>query len=76
MTGGNGWHPDPDLLFPSGIYRGKIHVGGDLGTAYTMLDENNTPIAGEYQFAQVTRDGLVVNLVGAVDLPRKMKARG
>ena len=76
MAGGNGWHPD--LLSPSGIYRGKIHVGVDLGTAYTVLvvlDENNVPIAGEYQFAQVTRDGLVVDFVGAVDLLRKMKDR-
>ena len=78
MAGGNGWHPDPDLLSSSGIYRGKIHVGVDLGTAYTVLvvlDENNVPIAGEYQFAQVTRDGLVVDFVGAVDLLRKMKDR-
>ena len=79
MVGGaNGWHPDPDLLSPSGTYRGKIHVGVDLGTAYTVLvvlDENNLPIAGEYQFAQVTRDGLVVDFVGAVDLLRRMKAR-
>ncbi|MBI2757105.1 MAG: ethanolamine utilization protein EutJ [Chloroflexi bacterium] len=78
MAGANGWHPDPDLLYPSGIYRGKIHVGVDLGTAYTVLvvlNENFTPIAGEYQFAQVTRDGLVVDFVGAVDLLKKMKAR-
>ncbi len=78
MAGANGWHPDPDLLSPSGIYRGKIHAGVDLGTAYTVLvvlDENNLPIAGEYQFAQVTRDGLVVDFVGAVDLLRKMKDR-
>jgi ethanolamine utilization protein EutJ len=50
----------------------------DLGTAYTVLvvlDENYQPIAGEYKFAQVTRDGLVVDFVGAVDLLRKMKAR-
>lgn len=78
MAGGNGWHPDPDLLLPNGVYRGTVHVGVDLGTAYTVLvvlDENNTPIAGEYQFAQVTRDGLVVDFVGAVDLLRKMKSR-
>jgi ethanolamine utilization protein EutJ len=52
-------------------------VGVDLGTAYTVLvvlDENYRPIAGEYRFAQVTRDGLVVDFVGAVDLLRGMKA--
>ena len=81
MAGGayaNGWHPDPDLLSPNGFYRGTIHVGVDLGTAYTVLivlDENYQPIAGEYKFSQVTRDGLVVDFVGAVDLLRKMKAR-
>src|SRR5574339_404575 len=78
MAGGNGWHADPNLILPSGLYRGKVHVGVDLGTAYTVLmvlDENHQPIAGEYQFAQVTRDGLVVDFVGAVDLLRSMKER-
>lgn len=78
MAGANGWHPDPELLLPNGVYRGIVHVGVDLGTAYTVLvvlDENHQPIAGEYQFAQVTRDGLVVDFVGAVDLLRAMKAR-
>ena len=56
----------------------KVHVGVDLGTAYTVLivlDEQYLPIAGEYQFAQVTRDGLVVDFVGAVDLLQAMKSR-
>ena len=56
----------------------KVHVGVDLGTAYTVLvvlDEHYKPIAGEYQFAQVTRDGLVVDFVGAVDLLKAMKSR-
>ncbi len=56
----------------------SVHVGVDLGTAYTVLvvlDEQYKPIAGEYQFAQVTRDGLVVDFVGAVDLLRSMKSR-
>ncbi len=57
-------------------YRGTVHVGVDLGTAYTVLmvlDENYKPIAGEYEFAEVVRDGLVVDFIGAVDLLRKMK---
>src|SRR5262245_14571718 len=56
----------------------KVHVGVDLGTAYTVLvvlDELYKPIAGEYQFAQVTRDGLVVDFIGAVDLLKAMKSR-
>jgi ethanolamine utilization protein EutJ len=78
MAGGNGWHADPDLITPSGLYQGRVHVGVDLGTAYTVLvvlDETFQPIAGEYQFAQVTRDGLVVDFIGAVDLLRSMKSR-
>jgi len=53
-------------------------VGVDLGTAYlvlVVLDEDQRPIAGEYQFAQVVRDGLVVDFIGAVDLLRGMKTR-
>lgn len=49
----------------------------DLGTAYlvvAILDESGWPIAGEYQFAQVVRDGLVVDYVGAVDRLLAMKS--
>ena len=56
----------------------RVHVGVDLGTAYTVLivlDENHQPIAGTYQFAQIVRDGLVVDFIGAVDLLRKMKSQ-
>ena len=59
-------------------YRGPVHVGVDLGTAYTVLivlDENFKPIAGEYEFAQIVRDGLVVDFIGAVDLLRDMKSK-
>ncbi len=57
---------------------GILHVGVDLGTAYLVLaalDLQDQPVAGEYQFAQVVRDGLVVDFIGAVDLLRDMKAR-
>ena len=55
----------------------KLRVGVDLGTAYlvlVVLDEDGTPLAGEWQFAEVVRDGLVVDFVGAADLLRGMKA--
>ena len=69
MAGGNGHDAS---------YRGgTVHVGVDLGTAYTVLivlGENFQPIAGRYEFAQVVRDGLVVDFVGAVDLLRRMKS--
>ena len=73
MSGPNGWHSDLERARPSGD---SVHVGVDLGTAYTVLvvlDENYRPIAGTYQFAQVVRDGLVVDFIGAVDLLRKLK---
>ncbi|MGE5643793.1 MAG: ethanolamine utilization protein EutJ [Byssovorax cruenta] len=73
MNATDGWRGNPDSFRPP-----KVHVGVDLGTAYTVLivlDEQYLPIAGEYQFAQVTRDGLVVDFVGAVDLLQAMKSR-
>lgn len=71
MSGPNGWHTIPPSV-------DSIHVGVDLGTAYTVLivlDKNYQPIAGTYEFAQIVRDGLVVDFVGAVDLLRKMKSQ-
>jgi ethanolamine utilization protein EutJ len=53
-------------------------VGVDLGTAYTVvivLDENKRPLAGEYRFAQIVRDGLVVDFHGAIELVRELKGR-
>ena len=72
MSGSNNGHIKPE---PSA---NSVHVGVDLGTAYTVLvvlDENHQPIAGAYQFAQIVRDGLVVDFVGAVDLLRKLKSQ-
>jgi ethanolamine utilization protein EutJ len=59
-------------------YTGKVHVGVDLGTAYlvlAVLDEHGSPLGGEWQFAEVVRDGLVVDFIGAIDLLRGMKER-
>ncbi len=56
----------------------KLRVGVDLGTAYlvlVVLDGTGIPLAGEWQFAQVVRDGLVVDFMAAVDLLRGMKRR-
>jgi ethanolamine utilization protein EutJ len=58
-------------------YHGPVHVGVDLGTAYTVLvvlDKDYRPLAGRYQFAQIARDGLVVDFIGAIDLVSQMKA--
>lgn len=57
-------------------YRGPVRMGVDLGTAYTVLivlDGNGEPLVGTYRFAQVVRDGLVVDFIGAIDLLRVLK---
>ena len=65
------WVPDPEPLPLAEIPSEPLHVGVDLGTAYLMLavlDQDKQPLAGEYQFAQVVRDGLVLDYLGAIDL--------
>lgn len=68
--------PDPPPL--TSIPEGELMVGVDLGTAYltvAVLDQDQQPLVGEYQFAQVARDGLVVDFIGAVDRLKAAKKR-
>ncbi len=61
---------------PINVDHQDLRVGVDLGTAYTVLvvlNKDGLPIAGEYQFTQVVRDGLVVDFIGAVDILRRLK---
>jgi ethanolamine utilization protein EutJ len=54
----------------------SVQVGVDLGTAYTVLsvlDGQGQPLAGAYRFAEVVRDGLVVDFQGAIDLLSELK---
>jgi len=72
------WLPDPEPPRLDSAPEGILHVGVDLGTAYlvlVVLDEGFQPLVGEYQFAQVVRDGLVVDFIGAVDRLSEMKER-
>jgi ethanolamine utilization protein EutJ len=39
-----------------------------------VLDQAWRPLAGRYQFAQIVRDGLVVDFIGAIKLLKQMKA--
>ncbi len=51
-------------------------VGVDLGTAYivlVVLDKDKKPIACEMEFAQVLKDGLVVDYIGACEIVNKLK---
>ncbi len=63
---------------PVGPVTGALKVGVDLGTAYTVvvaLDEHDRPLAGAAEFADVVRDGVVVDFLGALDLLTRLKAR-
>ncbi|AWW25856.1 MAG: ethanolamine utilization protein EutJ [Acetobacterium sp.] len=54
----------------------RLMVGVDLGTAYIVicvLDENKNPIAGAYRFAQVVKDGLLVDYMGALKIVKQLK---
>lgn len=57
---------------------GQLQAGVDLGTAYlvlVVLAEDGSPLAGEYQYAEVVRDGLVLDFIGAADRIKEMKRR-
>ena len=56
----------------------KLKVGVDLGTAYivlVVLDEENNPVACEKQAADVLRDGVVVDYLGALRIVKELKAK-
>lgn len=60
-------------LHPSSIY----YTGVDLGTTcivLAVLDENYQPVAGAYRYADVVRDGMIVDYIGAVEIVRELKA--
>lgn len=52
------------------------YTGVDLGTAcvvIAVLDENKRPVAGAYRYADVVKDGMVVDYIGAVRIVRELK---
>lgn len=56
----------------------ELLVGVDLGTAYivlVVLDSNKQPVAAEMQYAEVLRDGLVVDYMGALNIVRNLKEK-
>lgn len=61
-----------------GSSTGDYAVGVDLGTAYivlVVLDNEMNPVACEMEFAQVIRDGLVVDFAGARAIVRRLKEK-
>ena len=60
------------ITYKSSVY----YTGVDLGTAcvvIAVLDENKRPVAGAYRYADVVRDGMVVDYIGAVQIVRELK---
>lgn len=54
-----------------------LYTGVDLGTACIVLavmDENYQPVAGTYRYADVVRDGMVVDYIGAITIVKELKA--
>lgn len=54
------------------------YTGIDLGTAcvvMAVLDENYRPVAGAFQYADVVKDGMVVDYIGAIRLVGAMKEK-
>lgn len=54
----------------------ELLVGLDIGTAYivlAVLDGSGEPLAGACRFAQVVRDGIVVDYLGAIEIVKELK---
>lgn len=67
---------EKSIINPKLANNKKLFTGVDLGTAFIVLsvvDENGNPIAGAYEFADVVRDGMVVDYIGAIDIVKKLK---
>lgn len=57
------------------IVEGPLHVGIDLGTAdvvVMVIDDTGEPVAAFLEWAEVVRDGVVVDFIGAVDIVRDL----
>lgn len=57
---------------------GPLQVGIDLGTAdvvLMVLDARGVPVAAFLEWAEVVRDGVVVDFIGAVDIVKQLTAQ-
>lgn len=52
------------------------YTGVDLGTScivISVLDEEKKPVAGAYRFADVVKDGMIVDYLGAIQIVSELK---
>jgi ethanolamine utilization protein EutJ len=64
------------IINPINSKSSVYYTGVDLGTAcvvLAVLDENYNPVAGAYKYADVVRDGMVVDYIGAINIVRDLK---
>ena len=55
-----------------------LRVGVDLGTSsivLTVLDEDNQPLYGAFEYDNAVRDGIVVNFMESVQILKRLKAK-
>ena len=55
----------------------KFGIRAVPSVSYThlVLDENYEPVAGAYQYADVVKDGMVVDYIGAIKIVKDMKQK-
>ena len=52
------------------------YTGVDLGTACIVIavfDENKNPVAGAYRYANVVKDGMIIDYIGALKIVKELK---
>ncbi len=69
---------EKSIMRPLPVKGKKLYTGVDLGTAFVVLavvDEDGNPVGGAYEYADVVRDGMVVDYIGAIDIVKRLKNR-
>ncbi|MEW8987406.1 MAG: ethanolamine utilization protein EutJ, partial [Bacillus sp. (in: firmicutes)] len=54
----------------------ELKVGVDLGTSnivIIVLDKDNNPVTGAIESANVVKDGIVVDFIGAINILKRLK---
>lgn len=68
---------EASIAHPASVKKGtNLFTGVDLGTAYIVLavvDEEGEPVTGAMRYAEVVKDGLLVDYVGALEIVRELK---
>jgi ethanolamine utilization protein EutJ len=68
---------EASIAKPVPVKRGtNLFTGVDLGTAYIVLavvDQMGEPVTGAMRYAEVVKDGLLVDYVGALEIVRELK---